>query len=208
MSQLADCIDSRAIEAYAELLFQAWRLQRQVFVFGNGGSASTASHHVCDYVKTAAVGNQPRLRAFCLSDNVGLSTAVGNDNSYDDIFAYPLAAYARPGDVAVAISCSGNSPNVIRACQWALSNGVMVVGLTGFSGGALKSLANVHIHVPSDNFGIIEDLHLSVGHVASQLLKCKILLEQNPPLGVLVPTDVSPIPAATSVVTQLEAPVR
>ena len=110
-------VDREAIDAYADVLFRAWKDDRAVCVFGNGGSAACASHHVSDYVKTAEVEGQRRLRAFCLSDNTPMMSAIGNDLSYDDIFVHQLESYARPGDVAVAISCSGNSPNVLKACD-------------------------------------------------------------------------------------------
>ena len=87
-------------------------------MFGNGGSALTASHYVMDLVKTCAVPAQKRLQCFCLADNCGLTTALANDVSYDEVFVYPLATYARAGDVAVAIGCSGNSPNILKACEW------------------------------------------------------------------------------------------
>lgn len=175
MNRLSEAIDCAAIEAFAELLLEAWRDNRRVFVFGNGGSAHTASHHVCDLVKTAEVNGERRLRAFSLVDNVGMGTAVGNDIGYAEVFRYPLAAYAEAGDVAVAISCSGNSPNVLRACKWANANGLTVVALTGFSGGKVKPLADLHINVPSENYGVIEDFHLSIGHIVSQMLKAKVL---------------------------------
>lgn len=167
-------IDPRPIERFADVLFEAWQEQRRVFVFGNGGSAYTASHHVCDLVKTAAVDGQRRLRAFSLVDNTGITTAVGNDINYDQTFSYPLASYAEAGDIAVAISCSGNSPNVLRACEWASQNGLTVVALTGFAGGKVKDFADIHINVPHENYGIIEDLHLSVGHMVAQMLKSRV----------------------------------
>jgi phosphoheptose isomerase len=170
-------IDTAAVSRYADLLFEAWRDGRRVFVFGNGGSASTASHHVCDYVKTAAVAGARRLQAFCLNDNVGLATAIGNDLSYDEVFSYPLESYAQRADLAVAISCSGNSPNVVRAAQWAVDHGLPLVALTGFSGGRMSAMAQVHIHVPSDNYGIIEDLHLSIGHIVTQMLYARVNAE-------------------------------
>jgi len=117
------------------------------------------------------------LPAISLVDNVGISTAVGNDMGYDEVFSYPLSAYAGPGDVAVAISYSGNSPNVVRACQWAKANRLAVVALTGFSGGRIKHLANVHVHIPSENYGIVEDFHLSIGHIVSQMLRSRVLAE-------------------------------
>jgi D-sedoheptulose 7-phosphate isomerase len=168
-------VDRGAIDAYADLLFKAWQEDRAVYVFGNGGSAACASHHVSDYVKTAQVDGQPRLRAFCLSDNTAMLTAIGNDSSYDDIFVHQLATYARPGDVAVAISCSGNSPNVVKACRWAREQCLPLVAITGFTGGKIGELADIHIHFPSDNYGIVEDMQQSVGHNVTQRLQSHVL---------------------------------
>ncbi len=174
LTKVLEKVDKKGIDEFSEVLFNAWSLDAHVFVYGNGGSASTASHHVCDYIKTAAVGKRRRLKAVSLVDNVGLTTAIGNDLDYDKIFSYALESYAREGDVAVAISCSGNSANVVNACVWAKENGLKVVALTGFTGGALKEIADLNIHVPCDNYGIIEDIHLSVGHIVSQTLKTAI----------------------------------
>ena len=167
-------LDANAIDAYSELLFGAWRDKRRVLVFGNGGSAYTSSHHVTDYVKTASVDGARRLHAISLVDNYGLTTALGNDVSYDETFVYPLQSYGRAGDLAVAISCSGNSPNVVKACEWAKSNGLTVVAITGFAGGKIGKLADVHVNIPSDNYGVIEDLQMSVGHIAAQALKTRV----------------------------------
>jgi len=183
MTELMGRIDCRGIDAFAELVVDAWRNDRRVFVFGNGGSASTASHHACDLLKTAAVDGQRRLNAFSLVDNVGIGTAIGNDLDYGDTFAYLLETYAKPGDLAVAISGSGNSPNVLRACAWARENGVKVIALTGFAGGKLKDLADLHINVPSDNYGYIEDLHLAIGHMVAQILKSRVTAEANTTCG-------------------------
>jgi phosphoheptose isomerase len=167
-------LDAKAIDAYSELLFGAWRDKRRVLVFGNGGSAYTSSHHVTDYVKTASVDGARRLDAISLVDNYGLTTALGNDISYDETLVYPLQSFARPGDLAVAISCSGNSPNVVKACEWAKANGLTVVAITGFAGGKIGKLADVHVNIPSDNYGVIEDLQMSVGHIAAQALKTRV----------------------------------
>jgi len=177
LSQLARSIDERKIEEFAQLLLQAWRRGRRVFVFGNGGSASTASHQVCDLVKTAAVDGQRRLKAYSLVDNVGMNTALGNDIGYERTFVFPLETHAEPGDIAVAISASGNSPNVVEACAWARGHGVTVVALTGFNGGRLRHLADLHINVNSNNYGLIEDAHLAIGHCVAQLLKSHIMAE-------------------------------
>jgi D-sedoheptulose 7-phosphate isomerase len=177
MTKLLRELDPAPMDAFADCVYQAWRDGRRVFVFGNGGSASTASHYVADFVKTAAVDGQKRLAAFCMNDNIGLLTALGNDISYEETFSYPLASYAHPGDVAVALSCSGNSPNVLHACQWARDHGLTVVALTGFAGGKLKDMADIHINIPSTNYGLIEDLHLSVNHVVAQSLYSRIKAE-------------------------------
>jgi D-sedoheptulose 7-phosphate isomerase len=170
MSEILAQVNTDLIDTYGDLLFQTWRDRKRVFVFGNGGSALTASHHVADYVKTASVAGQRRLKAFSLVDNTGLTTAIGNDLSYDDTFLFPLESYAEAGDIAVAISCSGNSPNVVRACEWARDHDLKVVAITGFSGGKIAKIAELHINIPSDNYGIIEDLQLSVGHIVAQSL--------------------------------------
>jgi D-sedoheptulose 7-phosphate isomerase len=167
-------VDRIILDVYGDLLFKAWTEDKSVYVFGNGGSASCASHHVADYVKTAEVNGQKRLKAFSLTDNVPLMTAIGNDLSYEEIFSYPLKTYAREHDIAVAISCSGNSPNVVMASELAKDMGLTLVAITGFSGGKIGKIADIHINFPSDNYGIIEDLQMSVSHIAAQRLKSRI----------------------------------
>lgn len=167
-------MDCESIDSFADMVFHAWQDDRQVFVFGNGGSAATASHYVTDFVKTCAVEGVRRLRAYSLVDNVPLATALGNDVSYEETFRYPLASYAKAGDLAIAISGSGTSPNVVAACEWAKENGVTLVSLTGFSGGTIGKMADLHVNVPSDNYGAIEDLHLSIGHMVIQSLHGKL----------------------------------
>ncbi len=177
MAELLGTLDPVPMDAFVEAVYQAWRDGRRVYIFGNGGSAYNSSHMVTDFVKTAAVDGQKRLAAFSLVDNTGLTTAIGNDVSYDETFSYPLESFAKAGDIAVAISCSGNSPNVLRACEWARENGLTVVALTGFAGGKVKALADIHINIPSENYGIMEDVHMSVGHIVAQSLKSRILAE-------------------------------
>jgi D-sedoheptulose 7-phosphate isomerase len=174
LSELLSRLNAGAIDRFADVLYRAWRDDRRVFIFGNGGSALTASHQACDLLKTAAVDGQRRLQVLSLVDNFGLTTALGNDISYDQVFRYPLETYAKRGDVAIAISASGDSPNVLIACEWARKNGVFVAALTGFAGGKLAALADLHVNIPSDNYGLIEDLQLSVGHIAAQILKSSI----------------------------------
>jgi len=175
MQTILQQVDCDAIDRYREELYKAWCDDRTVFVFGNGGSAYCASHHVTDYIKTARVEGEKALRAVSLVDNLGLLTALGNDISYEDIFSYPLEAQARSGDVAVAISCSGNSGNVVKAFSWAKDNGLLTVAITGFAGGKIGKIADIHINIPNENYGIIEDLQLSVGHIVAQGLKNRVL---------------------------------
>ena len=174
MTEMLQTLDYEAVEEYAEVLYSAWQENRCVFLFGNGGSAFTAGHHALDYAKTASVDNQRRLKAISLVDNIGVTTAIGNDISFDETFVYPLEVHARPGDVAVAISCSGNSPNAVRGCRWAKEHEMTVVALTGFDGGVIGRLADLHINIPSDNYGIVEDLQMTIGHVAAQLLRHRV----------------------------------
>lgn len=169
MSRAAAAVDQSAVLRYVDALFDCWKRDATVHIFGNGGSHANASHTVADFVKTAMVDGKRRLRALCMSDNLPMLTAVGNDLSYQDSFSFQLESYARKGDLAVAISCSGNSPNIIKAVEVAKKIGVQIVGLTGLKGGKLGPMSDIHINVPSDNFGVIEDLHMSVGHIAAQM---------------------------------------
>lgn len=169
LARAASTIDQAAVRRYADALFEAWTHDRQVLIFGNGGSHANASHTVADYVKTAMVDGKRRLRALCMSDNLPMLTALGNDMGYDTTFSFPLESYGRRGDLAVAISCSGNSPNILKASEAAKRLGMSLVALTGMKGGKVGPMADIHINVASDNFGVIEDLHMSVGHITAQM---------------------------------------
>ena len=152
------------IERMVACLRQARAANRRIFVFGNGGSSANASHFVNDMVKSTVRPDQPRFRLICLSDNVPTLTAYANDVSYDVIFAEPMAALAEPGDVTLALSGSGNSPNVLKAMDVAKEMGLTRIGLTGFAGGKLKDKCDVCVIVPSDSMQVIEDAHLVILH--------------------------------------------
>jgi D-sedoheptulose 7-phosphate isomerase len=145
-------------------LKQARAERRHIFVFGNGGSAASASHFVVDVIKSTVQADQPRYKIVSLNDNMPTVTAYSNDVNYDVIFSEPLAALAEPGDVAIAISGSGNSPNVLRAMDTAKAMGLTRVGLTGFAGGRLKDKCDVCVIVPSNSMQVIEDAHLVILH--------------------------------------------
>jgi len=162
------------VEQVAEILVQAYESQRTVFLFGNGGSAALASHFACDLGKGTVNGSKKRFRVMALTDNVPLITAWANDSHYDDIFSEQLANFAAPGDVAFAISGSGNSPNVLKALRAAKQAGSITTGLTGFSGGKMLELCDACIVVPCDNMQIIEDLHLCVAHSLFTCVRAKL----------------------------------
>jgi len=164
--QVLSSLPHSVIQEAAEKLLRGYEEGRTVFLFGNGGSAALASHFACDLGKgTLAEGNgRHRLRVLALTDNVPLITAWANDSSYEDIFAEQFQNLALPGDIAFAISGSGNSPNIVRALEVAGALGAHTIGLTGFQGGKMKALCDLCIIVPSDNMQIIEDFHLSIAH--------------------------------------------
>jgi D-sedoheptulose 7-phosphate isomerase len=139
--------------------------RRHIFVCGNGGSASTASHFACDMVKGASYGCTSRFRIMALTDSLPTITAYSNDVSYDCVFAEQLRNFAEPGDLLLAISGSGNSPNVLRAVEYANETGCRTVALTGRDGGKLGKIAQLNIQVPVPHMGRIEDAHMIVCHM-------------------------------------------
>lgn len=157
-------------------LMRAFDEGKSVFVFGNGGSAALASHFACDLGKGTVIGNNDhrRFRAMALTDNVPLMTAWANDSCYDQIFAEPLRNFVAAGDVAFAISASGNSPNVLRALEAAKDACATTIGLAGFEGGKMKNLCDVCVILPSDNMQIIEDFQLSVTHAVFSVIRERI----------------------------------
>lgn len=156
------------------VLLEAWLRGRSIFVAGNGGSASTASHLVNDLNKGALVPGQRRFRAIALTDNVPLLTAWGNDAGYERIFVEQMVNFLQPGDVFVALSGSGNSPNILAAVEWARQAKAVTVGLTGGSGGRLRALADFVIVVPSNQMEQIEDVHLTLSHAVCMSLRARI----------------------------------
>jgi len=169
-NRLADTIASIDIDAVSQAiaaLDDARRNSRQIFVCGNGGSASTASHFVCDMVKGASFNRESRFRIMALTDSLPTITAYSNDVSYDCVFVEQLKNFAGPGDVVMAISGSGNSPNVVKAVEYANSIGCTTIALTGRDGGKLGPLAKIQVRVPEPHMGRIEDGHMIVCHMIS-----------------------------------------
>jgi D-sedoheptulose 7-phosphate isomerase len=146
-----------------------------VYTIGNGGSAATASHMVCDFAKgaTAALGGEKFLFE-CLSDNIPIVTAIANDIGYDEIFAYQLYGKLRPEDLVIAISGSGNSLNIVKAVEYAKSVGAPVIAMTGYDGGKLMGLADFSLHVPLDDMQIVEDIHMMFDHLIMRVFSQEI----------------------------------
>lgn len=159
-------LELRQVEGLSELIEQAYHAGRFVFIIGNGGSGANASHLCEDLAKCTLrdFENQKRLRVLSLTDNTAGIMAWANDEGYDRIFLEQLKNLASPGDLLLAISGSGNSPNILKAVEWANRNGMTTVGLTGFGGGALRKLAQHNLHVAIDDMGIVESLHQVVFH--------------------------------------------
>lgn len=164
-------IDTASIARFVELLLDARERDAGIFFIGNGGSAATASHFANDIAVGTRAAGKP-FRAQSLTDNVAVLTAIGNDYGYDEIFVRQLRAQMRPGDVVVAISASGNSPNVVKAIEYANANDGITVALTGFDGGGLKAAARYGVHVPTHEgeYGPVEDAHMVLDHLVANYL--------------------------------------
>jgi len=160
------------IEEVIHILQKARLDHKQVFIMGNGGSASTASHFVCDLAKNTQRQGWPNFRAIGLTDNMAIFSAYANDEGYENVFSQQLNNLLQPGDVVIAISGSGNSANILHAVELANSKGAVTIGITGMTGGKLKSLAQVVIYVPNYRIDQVEDIHLMLEHMI-----CRALLE-------------------------------
>ena len=164
-------IDPEAFGLAAEILLEAYTRDAQIFSCGNGGSASIANHMQCDHVKGVRTTTDLSPRVLSLSTNAELLTAIANDMGYENVFAYQLQSQSQPGDVLVAVSSSGRSPNIVRALTWARDNGLNTIAITGFDGGAARAVADASVHVECTNYGIVEDLHQAIMHALAQYIR-------------------------------------
>ena len=160
-----DAVDTAKVQTAIQWLTEARDAGRQVFVCGNGGSASTASHFACDMIKGASLGRPKRFRIISLADFVPTILAYANDISYDTVFVEPLKNLANKGDVVIGISGSGNSKNVLNALQYAKDLGCRIITLSGRDGGKMAPLADLDIRAAEQHMGRIEDVHLIVTHM-------------------------------------------
>jgi D-sedoheptulose 7-phosphate isomerase len=185
VQDVLDALPEEAIRDVVDILLSANYVGSTVFTVGNGGSAATASHFACDLAKGTIMPHRPRFRVMPLTDNVPLMTAWSNDVAYEDLFAEQLRNLIREGDVVVAFSGSGNSENVLRAVRLARQARGITVGLSGFSGGALKDAVDVPLVVPCHCMEQIEDVHVILCHLICTVLRQQ-MEEIEPPVSLMI----------------------
>lgn len=184
------------IDSVIELLHEARLNQQQVFIMGNGGSAATASHFVCDLMKNTRVSGTPNFRVIGLNDNLATLTALANDEGYENVFAQQIASLARPRDLVIAFSTSGNSPNVLEGVRVANEMGAYTVGFTGKSGGKLSGMVHLNVHVVNTRADQTEDVHMIVSHMVTATLRelaSPTLVEVNQQAAYLFPGAAEPM---------------
>ncbi len=164
-------VDANQFQAFVEILLAAYRNDKQVFIVGNGGSAATANHFVCDFGKNAIQGDRRRFRILSLSDNIEKITALGNDIAFDEIFRQQLINLMNEGDVVIAISASGNSPDLVRALEYAREKHGHIVSLAGFQGGKIREMSEVCMVAEMSSYERIEDMHLMILHMVVCFMK-------------------------------------
>jgi D-sedoheptulose 7-phosphate isomerase len=169
-AELALCMrnfDARQFEKAAGILTEAYKKDRQIFIAGNGGSAGTANHFVCDFGKNAVPwkSGKRRFRIISVSDNVEKISAVANDIAFEETFSFQLANLMNNGDVLIAVSASGNSPNIVKACEFAKTRDAPLIALAGFDGGKIKTMADAVLLAPLETYEQIEDIHLIFLHL-------------------------------------------
>ena len=174
-------MDVGTVDALMDVLYEAYEQGRRVFLFGNGGSAANASHFCEDVAKGTlpSMEAEQRIKAVSLTDNVPYITAWANDEGYDRIFEQQLINLCEASDVTIAISGSGNSPNVLRATEYANAHGLFTVGMTGYDGGKLGGMVKLNVHVPSFNMGLVESVHGMIIHYVVQTLQERIGAEPS-----------------------------
>ena len=165
MVQIVNRVPQDQVEAIIDVLAEARDRGRKIFLIGNGGSGATASHMANDLVKNTIQPGKPRLKVIALTDNMPIILAIANDWDYSRIFVEQLMPLAEPGDVLLGLSGSGNSPNILKAMDWARENGLKTVGLTGRDGGQLKDKAELVLIAPTDSMAQIEDVHMILSHI-------------------------------------------
>lgn len=168
---ILDTLNIEEINTFINLLLETTRKKGVIYICGNGGSASTASHFMNDFNKGVESFCGNPFRFMCLSDNVATITAIANDISYNEIYSHQLKNRLNENDIVIGISGSGNSTNIINAINYANSCGNTTISLTGYNGGVLKNISKYNVHIPIDNMQIVEDIHLVLDHMIMYILK-------------------------------------
>jgi D-sedoheptulose 7-phosphate isomerase len=178
LQQVKDCIDAldlSMLEKIKDIIVAASKKGKRIFICGNGGSASTASHFACDLGKGSIKDfndlKENRIKVLALTDNLATITAYANDNGYETIFKEQLQNLVEEGDVVIGISASGNSPNIVKALEFAKKKKAITVGFVGFLGGKVKEVADHSLHIKNNHYGVVEDLHLIIQHIISYFIK-------------------------------------
>jgi len=168
-------IDKKKIQQFIDVLLGHYESESQIFIFGNGGSAMTASHAVCDFNKGVCLDLEKKFKFICLNDNVATMLAYANDVAYADIFTLQLKNYLKPGDLVIGISGSGNSANVVSAMEYAKQKGAEIFSLCGYDGGKLRQIDPDNcLHTAVNDMQIVEDSHLVIIHMVMQILRARL----------------------------------
>ena len=171
LMEIKNKLDIKTFTKITEILFDAYNNGKKIFVFGNGGSASTASHFACDLNKCACENSEKKFKVISLADNIPTMLAIANDINYESIFSYQLANFFEKGDLAVGISGSGNSENVIKGINFCNEHGGTTIGISGFGGGRLAETAQIPMIIPSSDMQKTEDYHMILVHIFMRALK-------------------------------------
>lgn len=182
LAELYDVLQGFPHENFEKMiqeLIKAYEEQRNIFVMGNGGSGSTASHWACDINKGCCLQLSKKFKMICLNDNIPTLMAYGNDLSYDDIFVEPMKNFFRPGDLVIGISGSGNSKNVLKAIEYANQNGGRTIGLCGYEGGRLRDMVDIPLLARINDMQKVEDVHMIIAHISMQAIAAKLSQSSN-----------------------------
>lgn len=168
ITRAVNAMDKEEINAFLNALEKARMEKRQIFIMGNGGSSSTASHFVCDFNKGLSyqIDDKPRYKFICLNDSISTVNAYANDVSYEEVFVEQLKNYLNSEDIVIGISGSGNSKNIVKAIDYANANGAKTIGIVGYDGGEIAKKASAKVHVKVDNMQVVEDIHMILDHLS------------------------------------------
>ena len=168
--EILDMLDVEAIDAALNKIVETFENEGTIYIFGNGGSASTASHFANDFNKGISEYTEKKFRFICLNDNVPTVLAIANDIGYEEVYRFQLRGKLNKNDLVIGISGSGNSMNVVNALDYAKENGVATIGITGYTGGKVRAMCDYSLHVPVENMQLTEDVHMIFDHMMMTIL--------------------------------------